>query len=319
MLSNCVNSTGAVCLLPVYSLLEGVDEAVDSFSQSFSPLRLPVEGHEEKPSAESGLEMITNQQMTRRRDTTKNNKRHVKVDTHKQVWKPTDYTDMQTRTERERDVVKQGQTPWHSSPNPACCLALHHTVHIRPSCAARDREACSAKQSEVSALSLWLLWGMSSSTCGRKTANTAVKRKAASSIERRANNSLRAILGQAERGQRAGGGNISGPMYLNAEAKTAVMKIISLLSHLSILMWVYWAERMSNNEMQAKVTWSYVYMELVHYIICWSITFRSVTNLPFLSLGELRKNGTLDTLLPLRGACKVEREIRERDTRESRV
>lgn len=41
--------------LPVYSVLEGVEEVVESFSQSFSSLRLPAEGQEEKPSAESGL------------------------------------------------------------------------------------------------------------------------------------------------------------------------------------------------------------------------------------------------------------------------
>lgn len=54
MLSGCVNVE-----VPVYSALEGVDEVVESFSQSFSPFRLPVEGQEEKPSAESGLEAIT--------------------------------------------------------------------------------------------------------------------------------------------------------------------------------------------------------------------------------------------------------------------
>lgn len=50
-----------VSCLPVYSVLEGVEEVVESFSQSFSPLRLPAEGQEEKPSAESGLEMIAGQ------------------------------------------------------------------------------------------------------------------------------------------------------------------------------------------------------------------------------------------------------------------
>lgn len=48
-----------VCFIPVYSALEGVDEVVESFSQSFSPFRLPVDGQEEKPSAESGLDTIT--------------------------------------------------------------------------------------------------------------------------------------------------------------------------------------------------------------------------------------------------------------------
>lgn len=47
-------------LTPVYSVLEGVDDEVESFSQSFSPLRLPAEGQDEKPSAESGLETIIN-------------------------------------------------------------------------------------------------------------------------------------------------------------------------------------------------------------------------------------------------------------------
>ena len=41
--------------VPVYSVLEGVEEVVDSISQSFSPLRLPADGQEEKPPAESGL------------------------------------------------------------------------------------------------------------------------------------------------------------------------------------------------------------------------------------------------------------------------
>lgn len=44
-----------VLKIPVYSVLEGVDEVVESFSQSFSPFRLPVEGQEENPPAESGL------------------------------------------------------------------------------------------------------------------------------------------------------------------------------------------------------------------------------------------------------------------------
>lgn len=48
--------------LPVYSVLEGVEEVVESFSQSFSPLRLPAEGQDEKPSAESGLIVATKQQ-----------------------------------------------------------------------------------------------------------------------------------------------------------------------------------------------------------------------------------------------------------------
>lgn len=44
--------------------------------------------------------------------------------------------------------------------------------------------------------------------------------------------------------------------------------------------------------------------------------FCTVTNLPFLSLGELKKNGTWAeaSLLPLRDACRVEEE---RDKRES--
>lgn len=43
----------------MYSALEGVDEVVESFSQSFSSFRLPVDGQEEKPSAESGLRRRT--------------------------------------------------------------------------------------------------------------------------------------------------------------------------------------------------------------------------------------------------------------------
>lgn len=41
--------------IPVYSVLEGVEEVVESFSQSFSPFRLTVEGQEENPPADSGL------------------------------------------------------------------------------------------------------------------------------------------------------------------------------------------------------------------------------------------------------------------------
>lgn len=42
----------------MYSVLEGVEEVVESFSQSFSPFRLTVEGQEENPPADSGLQMI---------------------------------------------------------------------------------------------------------------------------------------------------------------------------------------------------------------------------------------------------------------------
>lgn len=42
--------------IPVYSVLEGVEEVVESFSQSFSPFRLTVEGQEENPPADSGLQ-----------------------------------------------------------------------------------------------------------------------------------------------------------------------------------------------------------------------------------------------------------------------
>lgn len=41
--------------IPVYSVLEGVEEVVESFSQSFSPFRLTVEGQDENPPADSGL------------------------------------------------------------------------------------------------------------------------------------------------------------------------------------------------------------------------------------------------------------------------
>lgn len=44
-----------VLKIPVYSVLEGVEEVVESFSQSFSPFRLPVDGQDENPPAESGL------------------------------------------------------------------------------------------------------------------------------------------------------------------------------------------------------------------------------------------------------------------------
>lgn len=125
--------------VPVYSVLEGVEEVVDSFSQSFSPLRLPADGQDEKPSAESGLEITTymNKQMPHT-----NIIHHDKIQEQKhkntyKIWKHTTTvynTCMHTYTHThgyntQRDTAKQGQTPWHNSPNPACSLALHHTVY----------------------------------------------------------------------------------------------------------------------------------------------------------------------------------------------
>ena len=59
-------------------------------------------------------------------------------------------------------------------------------------------------------------------------------------------------------------------------------------------------------------------MSLIH-LICGSTSFKSITDLPFLSLGELRKNGICAEaiLLPLMDPCKIE-EKGERDKRESR-
>lgn len=78
-----------------------------------------------------------------------------------------------------------------------------------------------------------------------------------------------------------------------------------------------------SNEMQPKPTlhgatsistWSHIW----YTSSAGAPLFRSVTNLPFLSLGELRKNGTWAeaTLLPLRDACGTERK--ERGAQENR-
>lgn len=73
------------------------------------------------------------------------------------------------------------------------------------------------------------------------------------------------------------------------------------------------------NESLMELQYIYITTTLIHQLrLCWNTTFGGITNLPFLSLGELRKNGTWEeaTLLPLREACKIEEK--ERDKRESR-
>lgn len=88
-----------VSWIPVYSALEGVDEVVESFSQSLSSFRLPVEGHEEKPSAESGLRGKTNKPT---------NDTHRRTQKHGDGEACTHQTCTRTHT---RHAVKQGQTP----------------------------------------------------------------------------------------------------------------------------------------------------------------------------------------------------------------
>lgn len=85
--------------VPVYSVLEGVDEVVESFSQSFSPFRLPVEGQEENPPAESGLQTAANDGR---------NKNTEDEDTH-----------TYTQTWFKKPPETQGQMRSHSSPDPA--------------------------------------------------------------------------------------------------------------------------------------------------------------------------------------------------------
>lgn len=167
---------------------------VDSFSQSFSPFRLPVEGQEEKPSAESGLETVTckptNDTNRQNKTPTTNTRRHVRGTTantdrfHRQ--------DMHTHTHRcgrtRSDTVTQISRPLPVVPH-----------NIKPA-HTRNREARSAKQSKVSALSLRLLPEMGSSACGGNS------RKHSGEAEQPAergeqNNSLRAILQETEEGE----------------------------------------------------------------------------------------------------------------------
>ena len=107
-------STSRACIVPVYSALEGVDEVVDSFSQSFSPFRLPVEGQEEKPSAESGLETITckpaNDTNRQNKTPTANTRRHVRGMTANTDFTDKTCTHTHTHTHTHTDVVERGQT-----------------------------------------------------------------------------------------------------------------------------------------------------------------------------------------------------------------
>lgn len=70
----------------MYSVLEGVDEVVESFSQSFSPFRLPVEGQEENPPAESGLHtaayMPTNDGQNKNMERRRQGDKQMKIHTH---------------------------------------------------------------------------------------------------------------------------------------------------------------------------------------------------------------------------------------------
>lgn len=143
-------------LIPVYSALEGLDEVVESFSQSFSPFRLPVEGQEEKPSAESGLGTMTFKPTNDTQTGHKTHKEHTTVGKHKHVGGMKAYTDRMhehtcTHTQRcgktRSDTVTQ-------FPKPLPVVLHYITLYIQQSCSARERKACSAKQSEVSVLSL---------------------------------------------------------------------------------------------------------------------------------------------------------------------
>lgn len=172
----------------MYSALEGVDEVVDSFSQSFSPFRLPVEGQEEKPSAESGLETIAYKP-------TNDTNRQNKTDTRGHVRSMTANTDRFHRQDMHTHTHRCGRTRSDtvtqiSKPLPVVSHNIK-TVHTR------SREARSAKQSKVSALSLRLLRETRSSTCGGNS------RKHSGEAEQPAergeqNNSLRAILQKTE-------------------------------------------------------------------------------------------------------------------------
>lgn len=123
----------------MYSALEGVDEVVESFSQSFSSFRLPVEGHEEKPSAESGL--------TEKTDKPTN-------DTHRPTRKPREVRRHAHTRRAHAQTQTQTQTRSETRSDPACCRTF--TSQCAHACAAVQRwgprKACSAKQSKVSAL-----------------------------------------------------------------------------------------------------------------------------------------------------------------------
>lgn len=105
---------------------------VESFSQSFSSFRLPVEGHEEKPSAESGLTAKTNKPTN---------------DTHRPTQKPREVW-RHAHTRRA-----QTQTRGETRSDPDCCRTF--TSQCAHGCAAVQqcgpRKACSAKQNKVSA------------------------------------------------------------------------------------------------------------------------------------------------------------------------
>lgn len=134
----------------MYSALEGVDEVVESFSQSFSPFRLPVEGQEEKPSAESGLGTSTYKPTN---------------DTHRQNKNPqetrnggmkacTDRLHEQTCTHTERcgktrsDAVTQISKPCLLSRITSYCTYADEAVqrgtekHVQPSKAKSRRCLC---------------------------------------------------------------------------------------------------------------------------------------------------------------------------------
>lgn len=105
------------------------------------------------------------------------------------------------------------------------------------------------------------------------------------------------------------GGNISATQVPCTLMQKQKLQQWNMFNYFTVHLSAVCVERTSN-EMQAKPkldgavsTWSY---------IRWSTIFRSITNLPFLSLGELRKNGTCAeaTLLPLRVAGKIGRKER---------
>lgn len=132
---------------------------------------------------------------------------------------------------------------------------VSHHITLRAllcSCAARGSKACSAKQSKASALALWLL--RDEPECNGKGRAGSIKRKATDERDR---------------------GGLSAPMCHNVEAKTAGMADEKLLSHICLESLLK-ACRMRASEPELDGGTSV------------EAALRSVTNLPFLSLGELK-------------------------------
>lgn len=154
-------------------------------------------------------------------------------------------------------MAEQGQTPWHESPKPLPVVSHHITLRaLLRSCAARGSKACSAKQSKASALALWLL--RDEPECRRR-----------GNGEGRADSIKKKATDERDRG------GLSAPTCHNVEAKTAGMADEKLLSHICLESLLK-ACRMRASEPELDGGTSV------------EAALRSVTNLPFLSLGELK-------------------------------